>query len=315
MQEVYFEEIFSVFSTFISDGDELIIICPYIKVDALQKLFARIDPKAKVLVIVRWKISDLVMGSSDLEIYNFLKLKGLRLFINSKIHLKIVVKDKSTMLVGSANITNPGFGLSERSNIEAVCAVDTKPAHLLDIKRIMKSSIEVTDKLYEQIEIEVKKFSKLRQDMAKEEIKMKEIDKKIGAIQTENIVVDDFPFCNSPTELLRLINDNQRGLPEVIHDLAMLNLSLATKESLGPEHLSAAFLQCDAYRWQQNNVQNETLFGKYSEMLHDALLDDPKPYRKQVKELVSNMFSWTEACSDQYEIKKFGHTKSLLKRK
>ena len=35
-------------------------------------------------------------------------------------------------------------------------------------------------------------------------------------------------------------------------------------------------------------------FGALTEKLHNALVEDPKPYRREVKELLSNLLSWVE---------------------
>jgi len=67
------------------------------------------------------------------------------------------------------------------------------------------------------------------------------------------------------------------------------------------ELLKQAFLKSNAYLWQQEYMKSNVLFGKYSELLHGALVDDPRPYRKQVKELVANMFNWTKEYSDEFK--------------
>ena len=36
-------------------------------------------------------------------------------------------------------------------------------------------------------------------------------------------------------------------------------------------------------------------FGQLTAELHDALVEDPKPYRKDVKTLLANLLAWTQA--------------------
>ena len=40
------------------------------------------------------------------------------------------------------------------------------------------------------------------------------------------------------------------------------------------------------------NNNNELYFGSISEKLHNVLVNDPKPYRKEVKELRQNLLNW-----------------------
>lgn len=39
---------------------------------------------------------------------------------------------------------------------------------------------------------------------------------------------------------------------------------------------------------------HELYFGEASVLLHNVLLNDPKPYRKEVKELLGNLLRWIE---------------------
>ena len=51
------------------------------------------------------------------------------------------------------------------------------------------------------------------------------------------------------------------------------------------------------YHWLLNLLESEggeVYFGRVSSLLHDNLLDDPVPYRSEVKKLVSNIYSWIE---------------------
>ena len=49
-----------------------------------------------------------------------------------------------------------------------------------------------------------------------------------------------------------------------------------------------------AWRWLVSMSADPIYFGSLSSLLHDSLLDDPAAYRKEVKELLSNILSWSE---------------------
>ena len=100
-------------------------------------------------------------------------------------------------------------------------------------------------------------------------------------------------------------------MKEVQHDLQLFKISDLSNTAKIIKRVKEAFLDCDAYSWQLDSIIEETLFGKYSALLHNALLDDPKPYRKTVKDLVRHMFIWSIECGDDFLIKKYKHTTSI----
>jgi len=60
--------------------------------------------------------------------------------------------------------------------------------------------------------------------------------------------------------------------------------------------LTNAFKDTVFYRWLIKRLtdtpSHEVYFGELSAALHDALADDPKPYRQTVKGLLSNLLGW-----------------------
>lgn len=57
------------------------------------------------------------------------------------------------------------------------------------------------------------------------------------------------------------------------------------------------FRWSNAYLWLLDIVQKndgELYFGKITERLHNALVSDPKPYRKDVKKMLGNLLSLIE---------------------
>lgn len=221
----------------------------------------------------------------------------------------VVVKDKQEILVGSANITGSGLGLFEGANIEAITINPLDVTRLPEIYSIVRESVLVTDKLVERLKEELKRYEGLKEAKKDTDKELEEIEKAIFIQPKMNVLTYDFLFTESPALLLQAIES--RDLSDAVtHDLAMLGLNVDT---VTVSELKAAFLRSDAYRWQLANIEGEALFGKYSEILHNAVVDDPRPYRKHIKELVANMFNWTAVSSDDFEIRNFGHTKSMIR--
>ena len=59
------------------------------------------------------------------------------------------------------------------------------------------------------------------------------------------------------------------------------------------------FSETKCYLWLKEELKkkdnHELYFGEATALLHNVLLNDPKPYRKEVKDLLSNLLSWITA--------------------
>ncbi len=313
MVELKFFKVYTSFFNFLDNlKNELIIICPYIKINALKKILEKVPKKIKVIIIARWRLEDLVMGSSDLEIYNYLKTLNYKFYINKNIHLKILVKDKKELIIGSANITNSGLGFIKDSNIEAVSINNLNEEYLFDILKILKLSTPVDDNIFNFISEKIKEFDGIKNLLRSELKKMDYYDKNIEK-KEKNILVADFPFCDSPKIFLDNYKNKKFEFPEMIHDMLLFNLSKNESLLNLKSKLKISFLSSDSFMWQNSIIKNEMLFGEYSSILHDSLMDDPKPYRKRVKELVNIMFKWSNEFSLKFKIKKYSHSHSLCR--
>ncbi len=72
-------------------------------------------------------------------------------------------------------------------------------------------------------------------------------------------------------------------------------LKLADNQIL-PNQIKQAFNRSSCYRWLKKVLlesnEQQLYFGALSAKLHNALINDPKPYRKEVKELLANLLNW-----------------------
>jgi len=292
---------------------ELIIISPYIKIGALEKLLMNIPKNIRVIVVCRWKISDLVLGVSDLQIYRYTKDKKYNLFVNKDIHLKVLMKDKKEIIIGSANITDAGLGFANKSNIEAIAIDDVNDEDVSNIMKIIKKSILVDEDLFNRFVMEVSKYKEMKKNIEKYIKNVNKFNSRLLENRSINILVSDFPFCTSPKDFIQNYKLGLFESPEMLHDTKLFELSKNEKVDKLYDILRKSFLEGDAFLWQKNIIKDQILFGKYSELLHDSIVDNPKPYRKRVKELVANMFNWTSEFSNDYGIKKYNHTSALKK--
>lgn len=242
---------------------------------------APLRKEAKKVLVVRWEPYDLLQGSSDLEVYLSAKNLGWKVFINQRLHAKTAIFDDARVIIGSANYSESGMGLHGlRSNLETAVHTPCTPEFLAWQDELIQDSIEVTDELYELISKEIAAFEP--------EFKPKiafsftqELQQKMRASQGA-VFTNDFVFCKVPQLLVTSFGD------DVDHDLKLLGLSAGA--SL--EQIAAAFRKLKVYRWIEENLETELYFGPFSALLHNALQDDPKPYRQNVKSLVANIIEW-----------------------
>ena len=126
--------------------DEVAVIAPFIKVDALRSLIGVIPAEAQLRCVSRWLPSEIAAGVSDPEIIDLLKTRGnFSLSLVDRLHAKLYIAG-DRCLAGSANVTLAGLG--ERgggSNIEVLIDTTTdQPAIAATLDAIAQDEREAT---------------------------------------------------------------------------------------------------------------------------------------------------------------------------
>ena len=70
----------------------ILIICPFIQLDALKELLDSIPEHPNLKIITRWNAEDIASGVSDFNIFPYLSDKKIRLFVKITNLLKMLVK-------------------------------------------------------------------------------------------------------------------------------------------------------------------------------------------------------------------------------
>ena len=132
-----FEEIRNYLKT--ADPEKQIFLyVPYIKTKTLSKL---VDGIKNVTIITTWHTRDLVLGSSEVELYQFCKEHNYTLYVKQNIHLKVYSIALDSAIVASGNISQGGL---EGGNYE--CGVLVKELlfqteHSLKKLKVMQHSL------------------------------------------------------------------------------------------------------------------------------------------------------------------------------
>lgn len=288
-----------------SAQDSLIITSAFIKEGALSELSNSFHPdNTSISIIARWQKHDLLAGASDLAIYKRCKENGWRFGVDQNLHGKLYLIDEREIYLGSANLTHRGLNLAGYGNHEFGTRIPAADADLTKIHNFIEDEVTwMTDELYEKISSEV--------DESKEEsqpISASTWSDDINDLlftPVEYLWVQELAF-NTPQELLQLdLNDES-----VIHDFELLSLDF---DEICEASLKRKFKQSRLFKWLHSLLkeQGDIRFGGVSTHLHNALLDDPKPYRVKVKSYNQVIFAWAEFIDDVFEVYQPNYTQVL----
>ena len=221
---------------FIHQNDEITLFTPYLKLEALK----RINEEQKIKqIVVRWEISDLCIGVSDPELYDYCNEHNIHLLRNTRIHLKTFWNNKDSVYLGSANVSNIGLGSVGSFNYELNAIQDNisfdDKAYLNEI--LMKSE-HITKELFDEImsrvntvELPVLEFPEL----------------PTPAPTIDYFLISQLPMTSSP-ELLYDIYSKKLKASEIeincaAHDIALYEIPKDLDESAFYKHVKAKFNQ------------------------------------------------------------------------
>lgn len=253
-----------------------------------------------VEIVARWQKRDLVAGASDLDVYNLCKEKGWRFGISLKLHGKLYCIDRESIYLGSANLTSMGLGFVANSNLEFGTKMPASETDLHKVDAFFEEEIfwiddEIFMQMTREVELAITSQQSLQETKWSDNI-IKRIDRDV-----KYLWADELPFC-PPTEILQLNLNNEFSA----HDYDLFGLDI---DMLNDLTLKASFRNSRAYSWVLSVLKSCAIlnFGRLTFELHNSLLNDPKPYRKDVKQLVSILFSWFEYLDDEFEVTQRSH--------
>ena len=270
--------------------DEIIVCSAFITMKGIEWFYNNLqNKKINCRVISRWDRGDLISKVSDIEVYNFCKKMGWSFEIIENLHAKFYLMDQKDLISGSLNLTAKGFGLVPISNKEFGNYFEAIDEDLININIFLEDAIKITDEIYN----EYKKYLEDNKDFVIQKLPgLPEKIKNLKEKKLKKLWVHDFLF-NEPEKLFNNFNENTEDL---IHDKSLLNIN--SQDDLSLETIKSNFVNLDLYKWfikQIKNKDNKSFsFGELSALIHNSLFDDPKPYRKEIKNLQANFFKFLE---------------------
>ena len=84
-------------------------------------------------------------------------------------------------------------------------------------------------------------------------------------------------------------------------------------KGVGKEELLKGFMSSQICSWLEEQLQEfgKLSFGKVTSLFHSQILDDPMPYRRVIKEGISNLFAWAALCDTVFEVTRPRHSQII----
>lgn len=314
MTDLYFSEkgkFFQQIQSFISAADkEILIVSPYIKTEVLKELIS--ESRAKITLISTWKLRDIQLGISDIELYAYCKNHGIFLYLNPRIHLKVFVNDYTQCVFGSANVSNKGLALVADHNYELdakVEAIDTDS--VIYFKKILNESILVTDDIYQKYRDAMRDLGPLPEI---EEIDIYSLPKK------SEFLISALPMSYKVSELFEIYShnfkhDSKERRECAIHDIVLYNIPPNLDYSQFRRLLKERFFTSKFIQKLLEFLMIEgRYFGEVKEWIQKNCEDVPVPSRRDLTGNIQVLYKWIEDLSDgEYVVDRPRHSERLYR--
>jgi hypothetical protein len=278
----------------------IVILSAFIKHNAFEWFKEQIEPtNIEVVVVTRWRLDDLVAKVSDLSVYRQCRKLGWTFKVDERLHSKLFLIDSSIAFIGSSNLTGAGLGLAKKSNFELSTKIEVTDLDLDKVHKYIDSCTTMTDGLYDQMKSVVDSIDLPRRTPYKWPLSIRSLLEQ----KVDYLWVDELLFT-SP---------NSNNSDDIKHDIFLLGLDSLDKDM---DLLRVKFTELRIVKWLKGQLLKEETkslrFGKISSLLHDALLNNPKPYRKEVKDFQVNLFNWLKYLNlNEFKIEKHNHSESI----
>lgn len=269
----------AIYSELQSAQNSVRIASAYCKKNAFEKLDSHIsNTVSKKQLLLRFRLADILHGSTDFEVLDYCAQNKWQVFIRFDLHAKTYIIDNKRGIVGSANMTSSGLNLNEIGNYEMATIVPLENSDIAKIDRLFGEAVLVTPAIFEKMKAEL---ANLKADTQNGE-------KKSWSAELLNL------FAPKVTTLFSHELPETKELPSQKGEHIQFLDFIFTGDF---SEIKEKFRWCNAYLWLLQVLKNNDgciYFGQLSAELHNALISDPKPYRKDVKSWLSNLLSWCE---------------------
>lgn len=271
---------------------EIIIISAFVKKIGLDWMQSIVPDDVNVTVIARFLPQDILMQSSDLEVYEICKKNGWIFKCITELHAKVILIDETHLFVGSQNLTGKGMGIVCNPNLEYGMMTIPTNQEVLTISSLVQQSLNINDEIFDEYK---NWLNDKKKDFHMPSLKNNPL-KKYKVYDYENIWCKDFPEITYDDFIKNFSNVDETIINT--KDLFCVDQDISKKEFL--ENYDNLIIDTKIYNWikyQAIKNNNEIFFGKLSDLIHNLVRDDPSPNRSKVKHLQANFYSFLKNLS------------------
>ncbi len=294
------------------------IFAPFIKKDTLTRFIEALPNRdVPISIITTWKLKDLLVGVTDLEVYPYCKSQGIYFFVNNRIHLKTYLVDYTKVLIGSANMTGRGMGLAKDSNYETLVELPTVPSdYIINLARIKKEAAHVQDAYYEDMAAAV---GRLKSKFKSNEVELNLVQAEIESrVKKDHFLISELPMSMNLRTIYDILAGNVVEDPaeriNAEHDIATYDLDRQKYKNYDDfrEVLKGRFFNHPFVLELCNYVTDCKRFGEIRQWVKNTCTNVPIPYSKEVTPYVQALYEWLkDVGSDRFYEKRPNHSQIL----
>jgi hypothetical protein len=256
------------------------------------------EASVECVIVTRWSPGDLLSGASDTRACEIAHGEGWQFRVLPGLHAKITLVDDAYLIVGSANLTGAGMSLVPASNREFGIVALAASEDVLAARGLVQDSVLITPDLLTEISAWVN-ANRTRSPTSPPDFPQS-LNNRLVVVPTR-LFTAELPWLPAQSLLAYLTGaaNQEQDSPGILHDSELFGLRTEFA-SVAEAHaaIERSLTESRFWRWLVVSVQEqpngEAWYGTVTSLLHDALLDDPRPYRRDIKTLVTNLYTYVE---------------------
>lgn len=263
---------------------DALVVAPFMRSEALARLFAYVPAGTQTRVVTRWRLPDLLAGVADLGIYDLVITKGAHLYLRYDLHAKLFAADDQC-LVGSANVTETALGWRSPENLELLVTVSRSEPEVVHFeKRLFKGAVRASEALRDRLATFLESHRGFKHTVSGLEPEV-----------TTQLQPDWIPRVRNPEELFSVYNGStdvgRVALRAMRADLRKMSIVPGMNEHLFREWVAAAIsqtplIQCVVHHIEHKGEMNE------SDIITFLREFEISPKTVRPREILENLERW-----------------------
>lgn len=260
-------------------GESVQIISAFCRSNTIKYLSKYIsDEISQKRILVRFRLDDLLCGSTDFDVLDYCRSNGWSVFIRFDLHAKTYIVDNKRGINASSNATSSGLSIGRTGNVELGTLVDIELQDIDKINKLFDDAIEVDEYIIDSLRSQ---YDKAKGEGTKDSKSYKWSKEILDLFEPDIDTLFSYELPDSDE-----VSDGDF--------LGFLDMEVRANNR---EELKETFRWSNSYLWLLRTLKNNggfMYFGALSAALYDAVVTDPKPYRKDIKLMLANLLSIIE---------------------